>query len=700
MFFWGSYNFQEAAQVDHPDRPPLRYPVYVPPSLSLLRHNHCLRATASSAPSRAVATTTTTTISSSGSTLLSTDAAITSALEDVRHYRMQATQVACGMKHVVAVLHLVPVSQVGEAPPPPPSPPAAALFGMGLNDCGQLGHHVANYSTTFTRLQVEEVMQGSVVGVACGAKHTLICSSTGCVYVSGDNTFGQLGLPPPLLKTTTRGGSYAPSFTQLTSLAHITKVYANQNCSFALDARGQLYSWGETKNGHLGHDDTGERLDPQTLRLVATNTQTPQLIRWFERHRVFVLDVAVGKAHLVCRSEDEVYTCGEAHFGKLGHGNIDPQLLPTRVVFPPRKQVERLVDIAAGDDHTLVLKENPLIGSIVYFFGKLSNADGQLIPLIVPVPTSAPLCHVAAGRGTFSAVVSGDGKIYAWGKHSYAKVYNGTSASAQRPQPTAVEVLTGHKIAGIAAGGTFITAYAAAPHAEAVATQAAAVPRADGDVKVAKLESEEKLSAGNRAGGDSKPEYVEAQDSRWDVVVPHDTRVGRDGIGDPDEVYEEGARCFLRQYLGAALGAVYCSQLPTAPPRTVTPVFQFERVPARQLTPGQKVRLWMTNVYAIGTVAEVIGRKLEAERSSVMEGAAGAADADDDHSLPSPANDKEEVACGTRVKVAWERDDWNSEVVTLYSDDETLASENENRWQPFWFEKAPNSEEYIAKHLR
>ncbi|GET93500.1 hypothetical protein, conserved [Leishmania tarentolae] len=687
MFFWGSYNFQEPQLSENPDRPPLRYPAYIPPSPAVLHR---------SAPANQKLATT-------SSSLQSDAASVQEALRCINGLRMQVHHIACGSKHLVAVVSVVPASEVT---PASDGDTVTALYGMGNNEYGQLGHHVANYTTTLTHLHLEDLMEGTVVSVACGARHTIVCTSTGCVYVTGDNSFHQLGLPGQMVKPLQRGGTYAPSFTQLKSLAHVKAVYASGNASFALDRRGQVYSWGESKYGHLGHNDKGERLDTQTLKTVSTDVATPQLVRWFERHRVTIVEVAVGKSHMVCRSEEDVYTCGEPFFGKLGHGDIDPRLEPTRVTFPPRKQVERLLSIAAGDDHTLVLKENPLIGSVVYFFGKLSNGDGQLQPTIVQLPTTA-VRSVMAGRGTFCATITHEGQLYVWGKHAYTKVCNGTSAAASRTQPSKVQVLEPYSIGGLVSGGTFIVAYAAAQ------TGVRPVPNPS-STSNRKVEVKGKNSAPSEEGVAANMAV-----HSWDVVVPHDARVGRDGLGDPENEYEEGLRALLRQYLGPALGNAYVAQLPAAPPRTAAPVYQFDRIAVKDISRGQKVRLWMTNIYALGTIvdelpdqppgaswsqghepstsidaAAMAAPRVPSERdgrnlagASTQSGAAAEEEDDNSHSSPK----------GKRVKVEWQREDWADEVVTLYSEDETLNGENANRWQPFWFEQNPDGEYVVPK---
>lgn len=648
MFLWGGYSFQMPQQAEHPDRPALKFPMYCPPPPDLLP------------PGAATAEG--------------------GALHEAAQCKpLRIKLAACGLKHAVLVVDTLDADLAinQKAGGAAATHPSSRVFGLGSNHCGQLGRYVPTYTTTLTDLQLHTVMEGDVVSVACGQRHTLVCTSSGCVYATGDNSYGQLGLTTPgVLKTSAgvNGGSaYADAFVQISGLVHIQQVYANNNASFALDSRGQVYAWGDAQYGHLGLNDTGERLHSSTLKIVRENVGSPQPVARLARHRVTVVDVAVGKAHLVCRSEEDVYTCGEGYFGKLGHGDVLPQLEPMRVVFPPRKQVEKLLGIAAGDAHTLVLKENPAIGTVVYFFGRLSNGDGQLSPLIIPMPTAAPIRAVRAGRGNQCFALDTDGALYVWGKHAYSSMSNGSNASATRGAPVVVETLLPYAITDVVVGGTFAVAIA----------NPDTPPR-----KHHELDGDATAVAGNEEG---------VSFASWDVVVPHDVRVSRSkSEGDTEEQYEQGVKSFLAQFYGDVLGAAYAARLPVAPVLTVKAKYAFDRIGAHRLAVGQKVRLWMSNLYAIGTVI-ALPASVSMEKADTRVN--GADIMDNCHTPLTVRDNGEEVGDhgGCRVLIEWQRDDWGDEEVTLYSDDETLAEDNGNRWQPFWFERSDTGSFVIAK---
>ncbi|RNE96783.1 uncharacterized protein Tco025E_09648 [Trypanosoma conorhini] len=671
MFFWGNYNFQTPTLVEHPERPALRYPLYVPPAPSMVTDDGAHARMANGAGDVA------------GETLRRIDS---------RHLAVKF--LACGQKHLVAVLmpvehnHDAAVAAAGArgsvtaAVEATPSSSFVScdhdgknwlVYGMGSNHSGQLGHRVPEYTTTLTRLYVEGLLSAgtTVSGLACGNKHTLVCMSAGGVFASGDNSCGQLGV-------TANVSGFAP----VAGLAHIKAVYAAGNASFALNNKGELYAWGEAQYGHLCHGDNGERMDARTLQTVKTNVKVPTLVQWFVRHHVVILEVAAARGHVVCRSSDEVYTCGEGYYGKLGTGNLAPALTPQRVRFPERAHPERLCGIAAGDDHTLVLRDSPVVGAVVYHFGKMGNGDGQLTPIVVTAPASTT--RIGAGRGTMSTAVTGDGLLYVWGKHSQPKVSNGTPAEAKRGSAEMVAALTPFLVADAVIGGTFVVALATSCRRPVEAAQTATEPTA-------------------ATNGSSNQSHA------WDVIVPHDARVDARGTEGAGAKYEEAVEAFIAQYLGPLLGPMYVADMPKAPPPTDRHANAFAPVGAHALTIGQKIRLWMTDVYALGTVVEVLPPHTSPKRPGVAAAAAptDAAEETDYDGNAAPTNgpgneDKNDVAAGgepkpgCRLRVEWQRDDWHDEVLTLYSEDETLDPQNPNRWQPLWFLPNPNaSDEYL-----
>lgn len=692
MFCWGGYSFQSTSSADLPDKPPLRYPVYVPPPPHLASLSH--PESGSAEPAELCA----------------------SMVDDIHRQRIKVHHLACGNRHALAVISIIAESNDSDLLATEVTPPV--LVGIGNNQHGQLGPHIPGYTTTLTPLKLEQRFfsssksttvgaEGVIASIACGHSHSLVLTRQGDVFACGSNEKGQLGTGN--VSAAGKAGLSDTDFKLLHFSLPIQRVFASGNVSYAIDTSHRLYSWGDPQFGQLALGEDGERIDVHTLKSVIEPVRTPTLVEWFSSRHISITQVSAGKNHMACSSKDgELYTVGTGTFGKLGVGDTERKLLPSRVSFPS-KHPEELIDFACGDEHTLVLRKSPLVGSVVYFFGKCSNGDGQLTPTIVTFPAwstpspaapllsayyhyqgaSAPstsIVKVYAGKGTQCAAVSRTGVVWVWGKHSQTSVANGTPASVGKTLPSVVTSLLPFSIEGLSLGGTMLIAHAS--HRKPLVM--------DGE------------SLLNQESMDSIPPAYDYVKKGWEVAIPHDDRVGLATgraipLGDTVALqYEAGVREFLTQYFGGATGfarhrlqthqvdlsrleglihdgsfaAAYIAQLPEAPPLRPLARSKFARKRTRELMVGDKIRVWMSDVYALGTVAEI----LEKENKVVNEYEEIVKEGDF-------KREQSPFSAGVRLRVDWLRDDWAEEVLSLYSDDETMASGNVNRWQPLWFEK-------------
>lgn len=506
------------------------------------------------------------------------------------------------------------------------------LFGIGSNHAGQMGASLGAYSNTVRQLTVE--LRFPVVQVACGARFTLLRCSDGSVYSAGDNTFGQLGRK-----------SKSKDFAQVQLPANIANIACGADTCFAINTSGQVFSWGNAEFGSLGHGDKGEHLDPVSLLPISVPVETPKVIEWFVKKKIAILGVSAGKSHVLFRSQADVYACGDGTFGKLGNGDIDAVVLPTRIEFPTRRDIEVNLDVAAGDHHSLFLRRNSLHQTVVYLSGKPgSNADGMLTPVHLP---SAPLniASIAAGK-QMSVAVTESGQMFVWGMWPQLSSM-GLTNEATRSVPSVVAPLSNFFVTHVIVCQTFM----------------------------AVLTNDEKAKAG----------------SCLDVVVPFAHRGEADGA----QRYETFAKKFFQKILGEGAGTAYAAQIPEAPPMPVKEKPAYTKQGTKAFTVGSKIRLWMTDVYGLATVTELPkattaakGNPPQAVKAATQKRATKAAIGAGAESQTAA----EEAPLGEQsVLVEWARDDWYPEVVELDSDDETQDEENPNRWQHGWFLEPPVS---------
>jgi hypothetical protein len=511
----------------------------------------------------------------------------------------------------------------------------AKLYGLGSNHSQQLGTSVGAYTSTFRQLCVET--RFPVVQIACGAQHTLLRCQDGSVYSAGDNEFGQLGRK-----------SKSKDFSQVQLPANIVSVACGSTTSFAINSTGQVFSWGDAQYGSLGHGDRGQKLDPVTLREVTENIHTPKVIEWFVKKRISISRVAAGLSHTLFQSQSEVYSCGEGYFGKLGNGDIEAMVLPTRVEFPMRKETEELMEIAAGKHHSLVRKRDSLQQSVIYFFGKRgANADGWLSPTRV---VEAPLnvTHLLGGD-QISVALTADGRLYAWGLWPAVRAI-GLTNEATLSVPSLMSVVADYHVTRVVGGFMFLACFA----------------------------------------DDSKAKRPE----QLDVVVPFAFRQDNDVA----RRYEEFAQLFYRRTLGEGPGSQYFQRIPVAPPKPVAQRPDYTKTGTSRLTRGAKVRLWMTDVYALGVIGEsaaaaqehhgrLHGTNMNKSQQSQKSDRGATPEAVAPGTTRSSGD--ETTASGKKFLVEWSRDDWCPELLELDSDDETLDEANPNRWQHGWFLESP-----------
>jgi alpha-tubulin suppressor-like RCC1 family protein len=131
------------------------------------------------------------------------------------------------------------------------------VYCWGHNNFGQVGD-----GTTVSRQTATPVtgLQGSVVGLSCGALHSCALLSNGRVMCWGLNTSGQLGFPAGFNATT-------PDFVGSLSDAVAVQTYNVSTC--AIRQGGEVVCWGDGGEGALGTGAPTSSLTPVTVTGVS-----------------------------------------------------------------------------------------------------------------------------------------------------------------------------------------------------------------------------------------------------------------------------------------------------------------------------------------------------------------------------------------------------------------------------------------------
>ncbi|BBN07322.1 hypothetical protein MPTK1_4g02880 [Marchantia polymorpha subsp. ruderalis] len=246
-----------------------------------------------------------------------------------------------------------------------------SLYGCGSNKFGVLGQEL---SVSECRIPVCIQVPVPVLQVSASSHHVALVSRNGEVYTYGDNSSNCLG------HGEIGGQLFQPRLVETLKNIPCKQVSTGLMFTAALTREGEVYTWGSSSNGQLGHGDMVDQSRPVRIEAlvdaghviqVATgpsftfalldcgklysvgggnnyclghgdfsNDAHPREVLFFDEQKVFVSYVAAGDEHAVAiDSSGYVYTWGKGYCGPLGHGNEEDQVIP--------KLVEKLRDVRA-----------------------------------------------------------------------------------------------------------------------------------------------------------------------------------------------------------------------------------------------------------------------------------------------------------------------------------------------------------------
>lgn len=140
-----------------------------------------------------------------------------------------------------------------------------SLFSWGAGECGQLG--TGRCTLRELPARVPTPPDSIIIDAACGSAHTLALSSSGQIFSWGMNKRGQLGLgdtatrhQPTLLPSDVVGSS---------STIQCSRLFAHGHSSAAIDAKGQLFTWGSTSSSRLMQSVGGGASCPAPAHVTA-----------------------------------------------------------------------------------------------------------------------------------------------------------------------------------------------------------------------------------------------------------------------------------------------------------------------------------------------------------------------------------------------------------------------------------------------
>lgn len=197
---------------------------------------------------------------------------------------------------------------------------------------------------------------------------------------------------------------------------------------------GVVFTWGDGRQGKLGHNDESTRL-------------LPTLVNSFFDQSLVVATAQAGGQHTVALTVGgQVYTFGAGQSGRLGHGNDRNQLVPTLVAA---LEFEEVVSIASGYAHTVVLTED---GQLYTWgngkMGRLGHgADSdEVLPRRVKVMSHPSIRPVAVAAGeAHTCVLRSDGSLVTLGRITHGRGAEGVSVERVQGQLKVALSLQSHE---------------------------------------------------------------------------------------------------------------------------------------------------------------------------------------------------------------------------------------------------------------
>lgn len=202
--------------------------------------------------------------------------------------------------------------------------------------------------------------------------------------------------------------------------AKVRQIAAGYSHTVALKEDGTVWVW-DSENYDYRHDES------------AKDKTHPVKVKGIDK----VTKIVAGEHHTVALKEDgTVWVWGDNNYGLLGN-EIKAESISKPIKV---KGLEKVMDIATGDNHIVALKENGTVwawGSNGY--GQLG--DGTKINSSKPMQVQGinEVTQVAAGEA-HTVALKADGTVWSWGHNNIGQLGDGTTEDEVMPvQVTGIE---------------------------------------------------------------------------------------------------------------------------------------------------------------------------------------------------------------------------------------------------------------------
>ncbi|KAI8121407.1 Regulator of chromosome condensation [Lucilia cuprina] len=314
------------------------------------------------------------------------------------------------------------------------------VYSFGCNDEGALGRDSSEEGSEFEPRPID--LPGKVLKISAGDSHSACLLEDGRVFAWGSfrDSHGNMGL-------TLEGNKRLP----IDVLPGLTccDIASGADHLVILTCQGKVYTVGCAEQGQLGRvslrsaSGEGRRGKTELLRpgLVIVKRGKPIEAIWATNYCTFLRESQTGN----------IWAFGLNNYKQLAYAKD-----MSTIINPINTKFENIKQIAGGQHHTLVLKED---GSVFVIgrkdYGRLGlGSVPEDVTDLQPIAAlkGKKIVSVSCGEAQ-SFALTDDGKLYSWGMGSNHQLGTGSEDDALEPVLIVSKQTEGKRIIRAASGG-------------------------------------------------------------------------------------------------------------------------------------------------------------------------------------------------------------------------------------------------------
>lgn len=267
------------------------------------------------------------------------------------------------------------------------------VYVWGFRGTGQQGNQIAAVKPDNPPDKVQSISQA--IALAGGARHLLALDMRGTVYGWGQSRYGETGC------------SLSQTAVPCEVIGNIRQIAAGEHFSIALDHAGQVFAWGHNLYGQLGN---GNRQNARAPQRIALGGEPARLIGAATEGAFAVTQTPAGRHRVWAWGDNEAGGLGLAGrvYG-VQHIIAEPVPVPALDAY-----ADRIVDIGGGNGWGIaLLADGDVIGwGALAALGQGVKQTNQSSSEPVLILRDVAQLHT---RDTGATALTRQGRLYTWG---------------------------------------------------------------------------------------------------------------------------------------------------------------------------------------------------------------------------------------------------------------------------------------------